>query len=235
VNLFWSGGATLNQATPSLLHCGNHNLEQIILAVNQSQGPSNGIAGFVIHNAANYTLTDVPTLLFYWAAFLPISFSIRLDYTSVKSRNSGEGEVSVIDPKKWAEGIEQERTESASQKAQSQAAFIAKRAIYDQEAPKLWPALREAFHKFCDAYNKERDVLYYADIGPKNFVVRRKDLPNVIMSVDGLANFGVGVNSKTYSVDVFEHGHGSVSYVWEGAPITPDEIAADAVKAIARL
>ena len=141
----------------------------------------------------------------------------------------------MVDPKKWAEGIEQERAETASKKEQEQAAFIARRDIFNQQAPRLWAAIREAFQKFCDAYNKERDVLYFADIGARNFIVRRKDLPNVMMSVDGLPGYVVSVNSKTYHPEVFEHGHGSVSYVWQGAPITPDEIAADALRAIARI
>ncbi len=57
-------------------------------------------------------------------------------------------------------------------KAQAEAAFIARREIFNQGAPKLWPAVREAFNRFCNAYNEKRDVLYCADVGSRTFIVK---------------------------------------------------------------
>ncbi len=55
------------------------------------------------------------------------------------------------------------------------------------------------------------------------------------MTVEGIAVHRLKVNSKIYTPEVFDNGHGSVSYVSQGAPITPDEIAAEALSAIAKI
>src|SRR5579863_8777369 len=105
----------------------------------------------------------------------------------------------MVDPRKWADSVEQEREEVVNQKAQAEAAFIARREIFNQGAPKLWPAVREAFNRFCNAYNEKRDVLYCADVGSRTFIVKRKDLPNVVMTVEGIAVHRLKVNSKIYT------------------------------------
>jgi hypothetical protein len=147
----------------------------------------------------------------------------------------------MVDPKKWAEGIEQSRAQTANLKSQEQASFVARREIFKEEAPKLWPVLRAAFNKFCDAYNEKRDVLYIADIGPYTFVVRRKDIPGVALTVERLGDHKLCVTgnstrgTKLYEPEVFQNGHGSVSYTLNGAPITPEGIAASALESVAQM
>lgn len=147
----------------------------------------------------------------------------------------------MVDPDKWAESIENSRKQTADAKKTEQEAFVLRRQIFNEESPKLWPQVREAFDKFCESYNKHRDILYRADIGPTAFVVRRKDIPMVMIEVSLLPGRKLSVISDagkyraTYEPQVFENGHGTVAYVSNGAPITAGEIAAAALESFVKL
>ena len=142
----------------------------------------------------------------------------------------------MLDPEQWADGIEKRRKEAAEANKVEQEAFVARRELFKEEAPALWPKVVEAFQSFCDSYNKRRDILYRADIGPQAFVVRRKDVAGLAITVQSAQGFRLLVTSDVeryrvlYEVSVFANGHGTVSYVSDGTPITPEEIAAAALE-----
>jgi hypothetical protein len=144
----------------------------------------------------------------------------------------------MVDPEKWAEGIERRREQTANREAQEEAAFIARREIFNEQAPRLWPKVRETFEAFCEAYNKKRDVFSCATIGVDDFIVRRKDLPNIVCTVSRVSGHKIHVQSpagnEVYEPRAFQNGHGSVQYVCSSdRPITPDEIAAAVLGPIA--
>lgn len=147
----------------------------------------------------------------------------------------------MVDPDKWAEGIEHSRKQTADAKRTEQEAFVLRRQIFNDESPKLWPQVRDAFEKFCESYNKHRDILYRADIGPTTFVVKRKDIPMIMIEVSLISGrrlsviSDVGKYHATYDPQVFENGHGTVAYVSDGAPVTPGEIAAAALESFVKL
>jgi len=139
----------------------------------------------------------------------------------------------MVDPEKWANHVETRRKQSAEAKNKQQEAFVARQKVFKEEAPKLWSKVRDAFDKFCEAYNKHRDILYRADIGPNTFVVRRTDAPMVMIEVSLLSGHRLSVISDIrkynamYEPEVFENK--TLSYVVGGAPITLEQIAASAL------
>jgi hypothetical protein len=144
----------------------------------------------------------------------------------------------MVDAKQWARDVEERRQQKVEEKAKQDAAFLEKRKLFASDAPRLFTATREAFEKFCTAYNEERraGILYCGTVGEGAFTVRRDDLPNLVATIQRVDGYNLRVSTpgrlNIYSAHVFENGCGHVGYMFGTLEMTPDAIAADALSQI---
>lgn len=129
---------------------------------------------------------------------------------------------------KWAEQLDERLRQESEAKRQRQEAFVERRKMFREEAPQLWLRLRDGCRELCESYNKRRDVLLFNELNSGAFSIRRKDVAAVVSTVQRQNSHKVIVSFGTYDaiydITVLEEEIGVVTYMADGAPITPDEI-----------
>lgn len=144
----------------------------------------------------------------------------------------------MANPDQWARNLEREIEQRDTERANNDAAFVAKQKVITIRGPQLWEELLTAFQQSCDAYNRNKvdssPILQFSRQGAHHFIVRPDgDLHEVAGEYDWQSrSIGIGGNASAAFSDIYDpkidtrHGEDAVLFSRsDGRPILPADIA----------